>query len=162
VRRVGSHVSRTVDIRVLAATHRPLADRVNHGHFREDLYFRLAVADVRLPPLRERDGDISLLARHFLTIFGAQADTLPEEALATMSERAWPGNVRELRNHVERSVALGWALASDARPTGEPRPVPPASLAALVPSHLPLRTARAVWSQRMETLYVEALLRRAG
>jgi DNA-binding NtrC family response regulator len=162
IKRVGGHSARNIDVRVLAATHRSLADRVNHGHFREDLYFRLAVADVRLPPLRERAGDIPVLARHFLSLLGASPETLPDEALVAMAERTWPGNVRELRNHAQRSVALGWVLASEARPVGEPRPALPAALDALVPSHLPLKAARALWSERMETLYLEALLRRAG
>jgi transcriptional regulator with GAF, ATPase, and Fis domain len=162
VKRVGSHVEQRIDVRVLAATHRSLADRVNRGLFREDLYFRLAVAEVWVPPLRDRIGDVAILARHFLTRLGAPLETLPHEALTNMGERVWPGNVRELRNHVERSVALGWAMAAASRAEGENLPASPAALSALVPSHLPLKAARAVWSERMETLYLEALLRRAG
>ncbi len=162
IKRVGGHAPRSVDVRVLAATHRSLADRVNHGLFREDLYFRLAVADVRLPPLREREGDIPILASHFLSMLGAPPDTLPDEALAAMAARDWPGNVRELRNHVERSVALGWTLAAAARSPSQPSPPSPAALEALVPAHLPLKAARALWSERMETIYLDALLRRAG
>ncbi len=95
-----------VDVRVLAATHRDLAAMVQAGTFREDLYWRLGVVPLHLPPLRERLGDIVPLAEHFLTASGTSR-TLSAEAAARLLGHRWPGNVRELRNAMERVAALG-------------------------------------------------------
>ncbi|GMR23226.1 MAG: sigma-54 dependent transcriptional regulator [Acidobacteriota bacterium] len=92
-----------VDVRVVAATHRDLKERVEDGTFREDLLFRLKVVDVAMPPLRERAGDIALLARHFLESFGNGKLELSPEAEASLTAYRWPGNVRELRNAIERA-----------------------------------------------------------
>lgn len=92
-----------VDVRVIAATHRDLKQRVDEGTFREDLFFRLKVVDVPVPPLRERPGDIVVLARHFLESFGNGKLELSPEAEAALTAHAWPGNVRELRNAIERA-----------------------------------------------------------
>ena len=94
-----------VDVRVLAATHRDLAAMVREGTFREDLYWRLGVVPVRLPPLRERLADIVPLAEHFLALAGG-GRVLSGEAAARLLHHAWPGNVRELRNAMERAAAM--------------------------------------------------------
>jgi tetratricopeptide (TPR) repeat protein len=98
-----------VDVRVIAATHRDLDELVRKGLFREDLYYRLQVVPVRVPPLCERREDIIALARHFLRLFtapGHEPPVLSPDAVATLLGHAWPGNVRELRNVVERSLAF--------------------------------------------------------
>ncbi|WNG33106.1 sigma-54-dependent Fis family transcriptional regulator [Archangium violaceum] len=99
-----------VDVRVIAATHRDLGKLVREGRFREDLYYRLQVVPVRVPPLRERREDILALARHFiaqLTPEGQEPPTLGPDAMAALVAHPWPGNVRELRNVIERSLAFG-------------------------------------------------------
>ncbi len=99
-----------VDVRVVAATHRDLGLLVREGRFREDLYYRLQVVPVRVPPLRERREDIIALARHFvnqLTPEGAEPPRLGPDVLAMLTAHPWPGNVRELRNVIERSLAFG-------------------------------------------------------
>ena len=160
VRPVGSNVPRRVDVRVVAATNRPLARSVNEGTFREDLYYRLAVLEVALPPLRARREDIPRLAQHFYERFAGARDPLPKELVSTLMARAWPGNVRELRNFVERSVSLGW---SGDRAAGVDRGTDgaPPGLCALVPTDRPLKEARAEWTAQFEALYVSAILRRA-
>jgi transcriptional regulator with GAF, ATPase, and Fis domain len=97
----------TVDVRIIAATHRDLEALVRQGRFREDLFFRLQVIPVRVPPLRERREDVPALARHFLRELGPKGRTpvLAPDALAALTAHAWPGNVRELRNVVERTLA---------------------------------------------------------
>ncbi len=110
VRRVGSNKVRKVDVRVVAATNRDLAEAVRQGSFREDLFYRLQVFPLHLPPLREREGDALLLARYFLDQYtreipGKNLHLSPgaEEAIRTYS---WPGNVREVQNALRRAVAL--------------------------------------------------------
>jgi two-component system NtrC family response regulator len=105
-----------VDVRVIAATHRDLARHVRDGGFREDLYYRLHVVPIHLPPLRDRIADIVPLAEHFLRGFGAKR--LSADAAAELVRHAWPGNVRELRNAMDRAAALargGTLAASDLR-----------------------------------------------
>ncbi|MBI5015755.1 MAG: sigma-54-dependent Fis family transcriptional regulator [Deltaproteobacteria bacterium] len=110
IERLGGEESVTVDVRVVAATHRDLEAEVRAGRFREDLYYRLNVVSIHLPPLRERGDDVVLLARHFAVEFCADLKRAPlgftPEALAVLREHRWPGNVRELRNAVERAVLL--------------------------------------------------------
>ncbi len=108
--RVGSEETIEVDIRVIAATNRNLRDAVLQGKFREDLYFRLNVVDITLPPLSERAGDIPLLASRFLKEYseknGRQIEGMTPDALNILEAYAWPGNVRELRNTIEKMVVL--------------------------------------------------------
>jgi two-component system, NtrC family, response regulator AtoC len=111
VRPVGDTRSQRVDVRVVAATVRDLGAAVAAGQFREDLYYRLNVVGIRLPPLREREGDIPLLARHFLARYarlrpGAPMEGISDEALAALRAWRWPGNVRELEHAIERGVVL--------------------------------------------------------
>ncbi|MEP7028358.1 MAG: sigma-54 dependent transcriptional regulator [Candidatus Eisenbacteria bacterium] len=109
-RRLGGTADITVDTRVVAATNRDLKKEVENGRFREDLYFRLQVIPIEVPPLRARKSDIALLIRHFLERFGREIGKLPArvhpEAERLLADYAWPGNVRELRNVIERIVLL--------------------------------------------------------
>jgi len=110
VRAVGEERVRRVDVRVIAATHRDLEEEVRAGRFREDLFYRLNVVHLRVPPLRERPEDVPVLARHFLARFaerfGVPSLHAPEALLHRLAGHAWPGNVRELENTIERLVAL--------------------------------------------------------
>jgi len=113
IRRVGSTKSIPVDVRIIAATNLSLADEVKAKHFREDLYYRLNVIEIRLPPLRDRRDDIPLLVENFLHKC-AKANRKPlqgisESSLALLIDYAWPGNVRELENVIERAVTLARA-----------------------------------------------------
>ena len=125
IRRVGGTKQMAVDVRVIAATHVDLLAAVRRGEFREDLYYRLNVVPVGLPPLRERRDDVLPLARHFLTRFASEYG-IPEPRLSPAAERAllgrpWSGNVRELRNLMERALLLnasGTLDASDFPPDG--------------------------------------------
>ena len=105
---VGDVDTRRVDVRVIAASNRDLADMVKAGRFREDLYYRLCVFPIEVPPLREREGDIAILARYFLKQackrFDREEVQLTDEQIDRLSRYAWPGNVRELRNVMERAV----------------------------------------------------------
>jgi transcriptional regulator with GAF, ATPase, and Fis domain len=109
IKRVGGDRTIKVDVRVLAATNRDLRAEVNSGNFREDLYFRLSVVHVELPPLRERPEDIPQIAHHFLRDVASRRGltiSFGQDAMAAMCSQPWPGNVRELRNVVERAAAL--------------------------------------------------------
>jgi DNA-binding NtrC family response regulator len=107
IRRVGGDRSIRVEVRVLAATRRRLDDLVSEGRFRDDLFHRMAVVRIELPPLRERTGDVQLLARHFLRTLGGDPDSLDPELMVRWEAYSWPGNVRELRNAVARHLAVG-------------------------------------------------------
>jgi DNA-binding NtrC family response regulator len=110
VRRLGGAQEFSVDVRVLAATNQDPAEAVRNGRLREDLFYRLNVFTVMLPPLRERHGDITLLAHHFIREFNAKhkmrVEGLREETLELLKAYPWPGNIRELRNVMERAVVL--------------------------------------------------------
>jgi DNA-binding NtrC family response regulator len=123
VRRLGSHQTRPVDVRIIAATHRDLRIEVNEGRFRSDLYYRLAVLRVRMPALRERPDDIPVLVERMLAGLGASDQQrralLAPGFLAGLVRGAWPGNVRELRNAVERSLVFAPpAMAIEDDPVG--------------------------------------------
>jgi DNA-binding NtrC family response regulator len=148
-----------VDVRVVAATNRNLRTEVNARRVRSDLYYRLAVLEVRLPPLRERTDDLSQLVEHILKTVSkgkVEADFLRTGAfLAGLARHTWPGNVRELRNYLERCLARREqtpieATAREANESGE------ASLA--VDLERPLKEAREAWVQVFERRYLEALL----
>ncbi|GAB4321017.1 MAG: sigma 54-interacting transcriptional regulator [Candidatus Zixiibacteriota bacterium] len=104
--RVGSAEPITVDARVIAATNKRLEDEVNEGRFREDLFFRLNVFPITVPPLRERTDDIPLLARHFLRKLRYESEELSPDVVAALCKYHWPGNIRELRNILERATIL--------------------------------------------------------
>jgi DNA-binding NtrC family response regulator len=109
--RVGGTETRSVDIRLVAATNKDLKGLAAAGGFRQDLYFRLSVFPVEVPPLRERREDIPILARHFVVRFAAEQKkrppALPPETVEALVRHAWPGNVRELENAIERALILG-------------------------------------------------------
>lgn len=111
IRQVGSNKEVPVDVRVIAATNRDLAEQVEKGKFRKDLYYRLNVLSVRLPPLRERGEDISALALHFSELLardmGVQPAAFSDSELRRLASHHWPGNVRELKNVIERCLLLG-------------------------------------------------------
>jgi len=115
IRRVGASHSRKVDIRLVAATHRDLQRLVENGEFREDLYFRIHVMEIRLPPLRERGEDIPALARFLLQKSCRRLNKPPmrfsDDALRAIRSYSWPGNVRELENAIERAVILSDSTA---------------------------------------------------
>jgi len=129
VRPVGAANSVPVDIRIIAATHRDLEAMVEAGRFRMDLFYRLNVVRLEIPPLRHRNEDVLLLAHHFLEKHRRQGSPvlgIEEEALAMLGERSWPGNVRELENVIESALALapGPRLRlADFRPASRPVPV---------------------------------------
>jgi DNA-binding NtrC family response regulator len=108
--RVGSNKTLTADVRLITATNKSLEEQMKAGKFREDLFFRLAAVQIVLPPLRERTGDIPLLAKAFLKEFAAEnnknVNEFTPEALEALMNYAWPGNVRELRAAIEHAVVL--------------------------------------------------------
>jgi two-component system response regulator AtoC len=108
--RVGGTQTIHIDSRVIAATNKVLLEEVNRGHFREDLYYRLNVIPIHMPPLRDRDGDVPLLVEHFLDKYRFTPQSPPakitEEALAILDQHPWPGNVRQLENTIERAVIM--------------------------------------------------------
>jgi len=166
VKRVGSDAFRSVDVRFVAATHRDLRGAVNRGEFREDLYFRLAVGMVRVPPLRAHLEDLSHLLQHLWEeTFRAlglppRPYTSPSaEALRQLSSLPWRGNVRELRNFVERSVAMSGALdTSFAQGTAQDStPGMPA-----VRVDLPYKEAKEAWLDHFEATYLRHRLNTAG
>ena len=128
--RIGSNTPIKIDIRVITATNRNLADEVKNSKFREDLYYRLNVIHIHMPPLRERKDDIPLLIEHFLVKFRHAAGAIPtaisEEALQRLVDHDWPGNVRELENAIERAVVLsrGNPITVEHLPFSEDRGAP--------------------------------------
>jgi formate hydrogenlyase transcriptional activator len=131
--RLGSNHTRKVNVRLIAATNRNLADSIARHQFRSDLFYRLSVFPISLPPLRERVDDIPLLVRHFVRKFAQRMSrpiqTISKETMTALTEWHWPGNVRELENFMERSVILsgGHALRvplSELRAPGQPQAEP--------------------------------------
>ncbi|MBI2391432.1 MAG: sigma 54-interacting transcriptional regulator [Deltaproteobacteria bacterium] len=168
VRRLGETHSRKVDVRVIAATNRDLEREVNKGRFREDLFFRLSVVTVTVPPLRERKADIELLIGHFLEQLSAtrNADRLfTKEVIAELAQHDWPGNVRELRNYVERAVVLE---TTSLRPPSTPRmaAVTDASGANMavraIDINVPFKIAKEGLIDEFERAYLQSLLGWAG
>jgi DNA-binding NtrC family response regulator len=162
--RVGGGAPVKVDVRVVAATNQPLEQAMRDGRFRRDLFFRLQVVEIRVPPLRERKSDIPILAEHFLRRFvretGRRIRGFTPAALAKMEEYQWPGNVRELRNVVERAVALGLGPVLDvgdvwlssletgaAAPSGGPAPYQPLPLEEVEKQHILRTLAHTDWNK---------------
>jgi len=148
VKPLGAAQPTRVDVRVIAATHRDLRLDMNRGLFREDLYYRLNVVSVRVPPLRDRPDDIPMLATHFWRqIVGDESAELPADFLEPLLRHHWPGNVRELRNRVERAAML------DGRPviTGVEAPADES-----------FHTAKQVVVDRFERAFLSALLAKTG
>ncbi|HEX7665396.1 MAG TPA: sigma 54-interacting transcriptional regulator [Polyangiaceae bacterium] len=156
VRRVGSNTPRTVDVRIVAATNRDLESEVAARRFREDLFYRLAVIRVELPPLRARGDDAALLIDHFVRLASQRGTkaTLDPAARASLAAGAWPGNVRELKNAVARALTLGMPESI--------RPSAPVSTNEALPIDLslPFMDAREAWTEKFERAYLTEALRR--
>jgi two-component system nitrogen regulation response regulator NtrX len=149
---VGGHASVRVDARVIAATNKDLASEIRAGRFREDLYFRLNVIPVYVPPLRERGDDVIRLAEHFVAEFAREYGRRPKqflpEAVAALASYRWPGNVRELRNIIERLMIMvpGEVISGADLPfidAGAAKHQPPAPTGDVVP----LYAARDAWER---------------
>jgi two-component system, NtrC family, response regulator HydG len=160
LRRVGGDRSIRVDVRVVAATRRDLDREVAAGRFRDDLFHRLAVTRVELPPLRRRVGDVGLLARHFLTQLGGAERDVPRETWQRWESDEWPGNVRELRNAVARQVALGELADLDFEEVGSPSVGDP--IDGVLALNLPLAAARERLVAEFERRYVARVLDKHG
>jgi DNA-binding NtrC family response regulator len=178
IRRIGGKRSKQVDVRVVAATNRDIRRHVNSGQFRADLYYRLAVIQIRMPPLRERLEDMPLLVRALLTNIAEdrslEAHIEPDaQLLETLARHTWPGNVRELRNYLEQLVIMRMAPALGTEPeAGKPgegappgftwggvTPATPGQVEAFQAlQKLPLRLAKAELVERFERHYVTELL----
>jgi len=155
IKRVGSTKPVRLDVRVIAATNRDLREAVNAGRFRADVYYRLAVVRMRLPPLRDRREDIPLLVNHYYRIFtGDDAAVAPASLVTPLTAQGWPGNVRELRSAVERAVLMADPVWSESEPDA-----PPASSIPAFDDRLSFREAKeravAAWERRYLTELVE-------
>lgn len=145
-----------ITIRIVAATHRDLRARVADGTFRMDLYYRLAVVEGLVPPLRERREDIDLLVQHFLQAQGRSLAELPPNTLAMLRSHDWPGNVRELRNTITRLLLFPEGVALEQGPRG------PGTSPLSAVNHLPLREAREIVVERFEQQYLAERLAQCG
>lgn len=154
--RVGATTPQKTDVRLIAATNRTLSEEVQEGRFREDLFYRLNVIEIQMPPLRNRRDDIPMLVDHFLVKFGGK-HTISENAMETLLRHDWPGNVRELENAIERAVALSRTDTielADLPPTLQEGGTPIASHTSESYGHLSLRDARDLFEQK----YIHELL----
>jgi len=162
VRRLGSQSTIPVDVRLIAATNRNLAEEVRRGNFREDLFFRTATAVVRVPPLRDRMDDLPLLVEHFLdrACPPRRVEDVPAEVWSLFEAHRWPGNVRELCNAVQRFVATPERVLL---PERAPEPAAPGTRASNESTPLtPLRRARREASNAFERAYLASVLSRSG
>ena len=172
VKRVGSDETRTVDVRVLAATNVDLRERILAGTFRKDLFYRLNVIALSLPPLRERAGDVDLLAYHFLQKYarrmGRDVKRISPAALELLRAQTWPGNVRELEHAIEHAVVLaqGDQILPRDLPLGRGRATErPPAMSARPPSvevDLPYGEAKRRALERFDRAYVAEVMRRAS
>jgi two-component system, NtrC family, response regulator HydG len=176
IRRVGGTTQIPVDVRVVSATSRNLRDLVQKGQFREELYYRVNVIAIELPPLRERAGDVRLLAHVFLKKYGeGRIAGFEDDVLSIFDGYPWPGNVRELQNVVERACALADANTIRRRDlpdymlSARPPLAAPATAGAAASSSdftattgLPLQEARERWMQTLESTYLKDMLERHG
>ena len=174
MQRLGGTQWLKTNVRILAATRRDLEREIQEGRFRDDLYYRLAVARIELPPLRRRHGDVALLAEHFWTVLTAapagSAPAMPPDFLARLLGYAWPGNVRELYNVVANKVALG--ELADAGGALRPSTAPPGTatdadqardlIGEVVARGLPFPQARQLVLGAFEERYVDAMLAKFG
>jgi DNA-binding NtrC family response regulator len=162
-RRLGGERTLSVDVRIIVATRRDLDHEIEAGRFRDDLFHRLAVARVELPPLRRRHGDVSILAEHLWRELGGSG-ALPSEVVARWERHHWPGNVRELRNAVARFVALGDAEPHERREPAARAPKDDfaATVADVLARGLPLAVARQLVIDEFERRYLEHALNRHG
>ena len=147
--RLGGTHTHSIDVRLIAATHRDLPEMVRRAQFRSDLYYRLNVFPVTVPPLRERPEDIPQLVSHFVDIYarriGKQIDHIPEEILAAFTSYAWPGNIRELQNLIERAVIRASSGTL-------PNPLPPSDR-----NHVETNSAHGTFKESQRALILRAL-----
>jgi DNA-binding NtrC family response regulator len=162
VKRIGATGHRKVDVRVLAATNRDLAREVNRGAFREDLYFRLAVIRVELPPLRARKEDIALLARQIAREVAGEGTVLSDDVIATLESMPWPGNVRELRGFIERALLLRGLDDDGDGEAPAPSWTPEATPTGDTDARIPFKVAKQAVIDRFERAYLENLLALEG
>ncbi|HTW86460.1 MAG TPA: sigma-54 dependent transcriptional regulator [Candidatus Binataceae bacterium] len=170
IRRVGGTRQIPVDIRVVSATNRDLKAHLPEGRFREDLYYRINVVDIPLPPLRERKGDITLLAHFALKKFTEKSSNriigFEPEVLAALEAYGWPGNVRELQNVIERACALAdgerVTLADLPEHLRAPMPVSEIAVPSDLGARLTLKEAKERWVNQLESAYVAEVLKREG
>ncbi len=160
---LGSDKPLKVDVRVVSATHRDLEKGIQEGKFREDLYYRLNVVDIRLPSLAERGNDVLLLARRFLgaatMTHGKGVEGFTQEAERAIVSRPWPGNVRELRNVVERAVVLANGARVEEADLVGTIPSSPGATATAAPVDLPFKDAREQVLEEFERSYLTAKLK---
>jgi two-component system, NtrC family, nitrogen regulation response regulator GlnG len=161
IKRVGANDFRPVDVRVIAATNRPLEEEVRDKRFRSDLYFRLAVIRVNLPPLRERREDIPLLAKAFLDKLGSSLD-LTREIIAALTSYDWPGNIRELRNVIDQAASLSSEGLSLAFQLKAKQPAPAAQPTSNAFFDLPYKDARKAALEAFELAYAQHVVQEAG
>jgi len=157
VQPVGADKPVTVNTRVIAATHRNLAEMVEQKQFRFDLFYRLAVVHVNIPPLRERPDDIAELTKHFYEGRGVVSGPIEGENLERLRRHPWPGNVRELRNVLERAWALsgpGGAAFSDLRLWLQPAAPKSSDAGGVIDTILPFKQAKERWVDRFERRYL--------
>jgi two-component system response regulator GlrR len=157
VKRLGEDRPRRVDVRIIAATHRDLEAEVQEKRFRGDLYFRLAVVQVRVPPLRERIEDLPLLAHHFVRAMGRGDYQLSPALLERLAAYHWPGNVRELRNVIERALAGGDVAALPDSKLGRGSRGPAQAI-----TDLPFKEAKEKLVESFTKDYLSALLKQCG
>ncbi len=160
-RRVGARAETKADIRIVSATNRNLEDQVKEGRFREELFYRLNVVQMNIPPLRDRKEDVLPLAQHLLEryspVVGAEAVGFSEAARECLRDYSWPGNVRELENAVQRAVYL--AEGREIQPDDLPVRVKRAGRT-IATADLPLKEARRVWVEEPERIYLLELLQK--
>jgi transcriptional regulator with GAF, ATPase, and Fis domain len=163
VRRIGGTEWIKVDVRLVAATRRDLEKEIQAGRFRDDLFYRLAVARIELPPLRERQGDIALLAQAFWKQLGPHAGAIPHDLVLRFESYGWPGNVRELRNAVAKRLALGdleteplpgQSAGMHTQPVGSGDDI----LTRVVALNLPLSQARDMVVEEFERRYLQKMM----
>jgi formate hydrogenlyase transcriptional activator len=163
---VGSSRTRRVDVRVIAATNRNLEQEVAAGRFRSDLFFRLNVVPIVMPPLREREGDVALLAEFFADRFarelGKQIDRIAPEAIERLLAYPWPGNVRELSNVIERAVVLSRGPQLEIAPELLSQAVAAPESAARAPEPPEFTRAEAITLEEAERRHIEEMLERTG
>jgi DNA-binding NtrC family response regulator len=181
VKRVGSNHYAKTDVRLIAASNKSLRNQVKKAKFRSDLYYRLAVVHVRIPPLRERRDDLPQLIQDILSNMGLKEQLGPEsiralESIESLGEYPWPGNVRQLRNYLEQRIALGSSAPPPIKPGHDSLMPPPSMGPSSIPSkpqkapdkvmridiayEKPLKEAREAWNSALEARYLEELLLR--
>lgn len=166
VRRVGENEQRPVNVRFICATHRDLEAMVAHGQFREDLFFRLAVLPLHVPPLRARPDDVALLLTHFLA--GRDATPIDDATRELLRTQRWPGNVRQLKGFAERVAALGLERAVAMLKGSEAHREPPKVAASAnadplaIDPNVPFKELRERWVDHLELGYLKQLIAKLG